>query len=307
MLQPDVLAFTVAEERLPEVANCSFNGLQRRCVLVVSIIDTVLRQSYSRTVEVHTERAVDTALLSGPKRIMPLRLFSVQVLKAYSVGDQDVYLLITAAASVGPTYNVTARGSGMDYVPHPAPCDRVQLAYNASVSALVGGEAVTTLSYWRASRDSKVLRWFYSVDGGEGNVMDIAAVRNVSNLEPMCTPPAPAVSFTRGHVEAAAGLGAAAVERGRVAGLYTHGELGTLLTFFGFASDPAVTTVTPHSALAAHVTQVSGMFIISYQGFSITSSSPFFLRILISQLSILHSDGALSSHIFFCDTGSNTK
>lgn len=262
----DVLQFSVPEDELPQVANCSFVGLQRRCELVISIIDTVLRQSYSRTVEVHTERAVDTALLSGPKRIMPLTLFSVQVLKAYHEGDHDVYILITAAASAGPTYNVTARGSGMTLEPYPQPCERVQLAHNATASQLVGGEVVTTVSYWRASRDSEVLRWFYTLDGGNGDVMDIAAVRNVSNLEPMCTAPVTPASFTRGHVEAAAGLGAEAVERGRVAGLYTHGELGTLLTFFGFASDPAVTTVTPHSALAAHVTQVSFIGRTGYEG-----------------------------------------
>lgn len=256
-IDSDVLKFTIAESQIAHVAECSFEGLRRECSLVVSIVDTVLRQSYSRTVLLYADRAVEWALLSGPKKIVPLAQFQVQVLKAYETGETDVYLVTTTAASVGPQYNMTTHGSGMTYESTPQLCQRLPQQHTVTNSITVTSDIVTTSSYWAASRDADTLRWFFTLDGGNGNIMDIAAVRNVSTLEPVCTPTLSLVSFERGFVEAAAGLGAEAIERGTVTGLYTHGELGTLLTFFGFASDPAVTSVIPHSALAAHVTQAT--------------------------------------------------
>jgi hypothetical protein len=281
----DTLEFEVPDARLSEVASCAWVGnATQECTLVVSLVDTVLRRSYSQTVVLRTRRATTLALLNGAHVYVPLDAIRVDVLLAARepATGTAVYLVVTQMRSARGAQNVTLRVPGMTPVattcPHYSfPADT---AFPAQPSVMVGTEVGTDRLYsfaafWRGADTLAVVRLFYALRTGD-DIMDVAAVRNVSLLEPVCTPHRRTSVVQLGFVDAAAGLGAhvveamhrlhAAAEPTRT----TRGELGSLVTFVAEAYSPDVTDIRVKTVLAAHTSAAVALAVMqnatAYEG-----------------------------------------
>ena len=250
----DTLQFAIPDVRIGEVANCSFDKLDHVCTLVIAITDTILKKTFSQSVILTTKRSTQYAWITGKDRMIPLQSFDVKLMKAYSDTDSDVFVILVSASSVGPPYTMTTRGVGMTIVQNPRTCSRLNLPVNVSASVQVDTSTVSSVTYWRVAKHTSTLRFLFSLQGADAfDLMDIAAVRNVSGAEPICFDESAPLQYSQGYVEAVAGLGQDAVENSRTTGITTHGESGTLLTFMAFARGTHVTSVKPNVALAAHV------------------------------------------------------
>ena len=91
--------------------------------------------------------------------------------------------------------------------------------------------------------------------GDPSDTMDVAAVRDVRHLLPVCTEPVHTLHLHTGRVWSVAGLGADSVYQMRqsAASNRTHGKLGSLLTFMAESDVTGDVTITLDRILAAHV------------------------------------------------------
>lgn len=260
----DTLEFEVPDSRMPEVATCRYVGnATQECTLVLSMVDTVLQRSISQTVVIYTRRATTYAFLNGAHQYIPMQDFTVDVLLASADPTTGVriFLVLTQVRSTHGEQNVTLRVPGM--TPTSAPCALLTLQNNTefpptpSVMAPEGA-SVAFATYWRGHGDFDVIRLYYSLRGSADDVMDVAAVRNVTLLSPACVPHAHASTIQLGTVDAASGMGEdviAGMHRLHQASQPTHttrGELGSLITFMVSALTPTVTDFSVKSVLAAH-------------------------------------------------------
>jgi hypothetical protein len=128
---------------------------------------------------------------------------------------------------------------------------------NSTQFLLAPGQYREMRSYWIGKQ--ALLHVLYTLHNTANalDIMDIAAVRNVSGQDHACKPAADALTVRLGDVRVGFGLGAQVVSRLELVNTQTehlvHGELGQLVTFFAEASDATVVNIRLVGLLAAYV------------------------------------------------------
>ena len=259
---PTVLEFEIIDLRMAEIGRCTFVNVTKECTFVVSLVDTVLRRSISRVIVTRTTRAMSYAFFNAAQQYIPLDTFSVDVVLAYRDSQTSTYLIITQVRSVHGTQNVTLRVQGM--TPVKSTCPHYTFQNDTTHPELPSVNAredrvYSFASYWRGPASMDVAKLFYSLRASPTDVMDIAAVRNVSLLNPVCAQHLHSATIQLGMIKAVAGLGETAVlNMYRLSGLETptatvRGELGSLVSFIAESISPFTTEISIKSILAAHV------------------------------------------------------
>jgi hypothetical protein len=204
--------------------------------------------------------------------MLPLSRFDVRVsLWRVQPAGEHVFLVETEAS--GAAMSMQTRALGMTLLAEVPACERRSQS-NATrllpgaVATVLGETASSTQSYWQAGAHVDTVRVIFHLAmlGQTYNVMDVAAVRDVRHLTPMCVPPVQAKGYAAGLVWSAAGLGAEAVFRmrpGAGSAVHTsdataHGKLASLLTFVAESVIADAPRVSLGRILAAHVRTQAG-------------------------------------------------
>ena len=259
------LEFEVLETDLPQVANCqTTSGAMSSvtCVLHVSVIDLVHWRTHTQTVQVQTRSAAAHVVhLAGQHTYVPLTDFSVDMTYMFTrVSGSAVVQIVTRVGSAQPVrvdMRVQHMSSTALSVDEQLGCQR-HAADSGSVEStsiqLAAGTTQTFSTYWEGA--GKVLHALYTLhlDGNGTNIMDVAAVRNLSRQLPACQPAPVTAAVGMGDVRSGAGMGAAiAASLSLLPDTQsTSGELGQLITFVAEAVDPGVRTIRLQNMVVAY-------------------------------------------------------
>ena len=255
------LRWELSDSELETVANCSTEHETRVCSLTVSLVDVTTMQVVSKTVVLRTSRSTTAAYMTGEKRMLPLTRFEVDIslLREMPSGEL-IYQLHTVAS--GFALQMHTRVVGMTQLPGVDGCERLALT-NSTVYMHDGETAVrpetnvSSVSYWQAGVHVDTVQAIFQLSmlGDPSDTMDVAAVRDVRHLLPVCTEPVHTLHMHTGRVWSVAGLGADSVYQMRqsAASNRTHGKLGSLLTFMAESDITGDVTITLDRILAAHV------------------------------------------------------
>lgn len=255
------LEFEIPDSRLAEVSRCSFVNLTEECFLVISLIDTVLQRAISTELVLRTSRAVAYAFFNTENRYIPLDSFVVDVMLAQRDFSSATYLVVTQLQSTRGVQNVTLRVQGMTFVAYECPHYAFQndTAQPDIPSILTSDDRLSSfVTYWRGPPDISIAQLYYSLSASSNDVMDIAAVRNVTHLEPVCTRNLHTNEIQLGVIDAAAGLGQDVIEEMHrihsptTPTTTTRGALGSLVSFVAISLSPFTTRITVKDVLAAH-------------------------------------------------------
>jgi hypothetical protein len=271
--EANALRVDVPDAMLAAVAQCRERDGVRTCALVVSIVDVITWRVVSTAFELRTTRAVTLAFAPLQGRLaqmLPLDAFDVRVSLWRQLPDGGHLVLLRTAAR-GAAMRVSTRVVGMralsaaEVAAELASCERVSLgAFRlpaADATLLRANETVAELSLWQAGAALPVLKALFTLEdaGDSGDVMDVAAVRDTSGLQPLCAPGAHAAEYFVGEVWTAAGLGEAAVSRmrpqraGPASSGALRGKLASLLTCIAERRVLGAGTLALQRVLAVHL------------------------------------------------------
>lgn len=255
------LVWRVSDSELETVANCSTEDEAHVCSLTVSLVDVTTMNVVSKTVVLRTTRSTTAAYMTGEKRMLPLTRFEVDIsLLRVMPSGEHIFQLHTVAS--GFALQMHTRVVGMTQLSGVDGCERLTLTNSTvfmhSDETAVRPEAnVSSVSYWQAGVHVDAVQAIFQLSmlGNPSDTMDVAAVREVRHLLPVCTDPVHTLHFHTGRVWSVAGLGAHTVHRMRqsAASNRTHGKLGSLLTFMAESDITGEVTITLDRILAAHV------------------------------------------------------
>jgi len=277
-LGPNTLVFTVPDDRLSEVAECSWNINSTDCVLTVSIIDTLLWKVSSQRLVIRVTRAVHYAVV-GQQEYLPLNDLAVRVMWAYTVNGLKVYMIRTRIQTQVPFLHVYMRVQGMNQLSEEeteaakAECERMhsesdEITQTSPDFNLTANVELNTISFWKGNTDS--VRVFYTLTTltslttlttqdalltESSNIMDVVAIRNMSMLPQMCVAAETQYHFDVLEVKAVSGLGRDQIYAMNRLGNSTHyvrGELGRLTTFIVQALINIPMDIVLKNALAVH-------------------------------------------------------
>ena len=259
-VDPTTLTFSLPDAKLPEVASCTIDNTTQKCSLTVTLIDTLQWGVTSETLVMHSTRAGYNIFLSNKNQYIPLDAFTADVYHAYSLSTgQQVYLIKSRLS--GPVIDATLRVTGMTQVllDNVRDCARTHfqspVTYSDSPIYTPDSEIVT---YWLG--DSQFVTAFFALNLGPDKDQDIALVRNMTGILPLCTEDTHTFEFDLGHVASASGLGQNIIYNMnwlKNATETTSGELGTLTTFIAQAFSNVATTISLKNFLAAYTTGTS--------------------------------------------------
>ena len=265
-LYPDVLEFEVADRQFGQVMNCSAQDERgtTECVMWVTLLDVVLWQHVSVSVQFSTTRTVQYVRFNNFHRYIPLADFQVDAFLLRTSPTANVYQVYMQATPL-LDMNISVFVSGMTAAEDSEQqlCSRLSQApstqhYTGRAVYAPKGAPLALSSVWHAPAAGTEVRAFFQLDllDAELDTMDIAAIRNMSGIYPMCQESASSTTYEAGNIFAAWGLGAESVgqlQHVPRATALTHGETGTLLTLFVQATTSSQTAVRLQSLLAAHV------------------------------------------------------
>lgn len=249
----------ISDLQLATVANCSdaVNGTQN-CHLVISLIDTVQWATTTTELIIQTTRTQQHVAFSGLHQYIALDDFAVDVFKAYfTVSGATVYIIKTRIG--GTSYNATMRVTGMTQMlaSEVQDCERILFARGHLISDTPVLPITTTsreiVTYWKGNSD--LVSAFYTLYMHQDSDQDIAAVRNMSTIPPLCVPETHEARFDVGTVVATTGLGQAAVyalSTVLAPTQTTHGEVGSLFTFVAQAVNSYPTVISLRNLLAVY-------------------------------------------------------
>lgn len=259
-VDPTTLTFSLPDAKLPEVASCTMDNTTQKCSLTVTLIDTLQWGVTSETLVMHSTRAGYNIFLSNKNQYIPLDAFTADVYHAYTLSTgQQVYLIKSLLS--GPVIDATLRVTGMTQVPldNVRDCARTHfqspVTYSDSPIYTPDAEIVT---YWLG--DSQFVTAFFALNLGPDKDQDIALVRNMTGMLPLCTEDTHTFEFDLGHVASASGLGQNIIYNMnwlKNVTETTSGELGTLTTFIAQAFSNVATTISLKNLLAAYTTGTS--------------------------------------------------
>jgi hypothetical protein len=246
------LRVDISDAMLPVVARCSAVNGVRTCALVVSIVDVITWRVVSESFVLRTTRAVTLGYAPAQGRLsqmLPLDVFDVQVSLWRELDHGGRHMLLRTTAR-GEAMSMATRVVGMrllsesEVASQLADCSRVSLGNYTllapdAVTQLHRNETSEELSWWEAGAELSVLKALFTLqqqDDAE-DVMDVAAVRDIGLLQPLCAPAEHIAEYHTGEVWIASGLGEAAVARMQPQGAgpssrdsVAFGKLATLMT-----------------------------------------------------------------------------
>ena len=182
-----------------------------------------------------------------------------------------IMMLHTTARGSAMTVSTRVVGmralSGSEVASQLAECTRVSLGSYTLMAPdadthLRRNETSSELSMWEAGAALPVLKALFTLqqDDDTEDVMDVAAVRETSHLQPLCAPAASVAQYFVGEVWTASGLGEAAVARMRPqtaapssAGSTSFGKLASLLTCVAEQRVLGVSPLRLQRVLAVHL------------------------------------------------------
>jgi len=267
------LELDISDSMLPVVAQCSTRDTVQTCVLVVSLVDTITWRVVSTTFELRTTRAVTVAFAphsGGLTQMLPLSHFDVQValIHRHSSGEHIFQVHTTAR---GAAMLITTRVVGMMQLSRTeldhrlGGCDRMSFDNSSTPTdspemRLQLNISSSTLSYWQAGATVSVVKVLFALQqlGDERDVMDVAAVRDVRLMEPVCAPVLLESRYFVGQVWSVAGMGAEAVARMQLLGpsavsRTARGKLDSLITFIAESTLKGSPPMTMRRILAVHL------------------------------------------------------
>ena len=246
-----VLELDMSDSLLSEVATCSVRDTVQTCVLVISLVDVITWKVVSVTFALRTTRAVTVAFapLSGSlAQMLPLSQLEVHVVLLHRQNYSEHIFQVQTIAR-GTDMLITSRVLGMQQMSlselrhRLGPCERMTRENGTSVTEspvtqLASGVLSSTVSYWLAGAAVPVFKMLLTLQqvGDSRDVMDVAAVRDVQLLQPVCAPGVLDSNFFVGQVWSIQGMGAEAVSRMTLLGpsaasRTVRGKLDSLLTF----------------------------------------------------------------------------
>jgi hypothetical protein len=246
-----VLELDMSDSLLSEVATCSVRDAVQTCVLVISLVDVITWKVVSVTFALRTTRAVTVAfapLSGGLAQMLPLSHLEVHVVLLHRQNYSEHIFQVQTIAR-GTDMLITSRVLGMQQMSlselhlRLGPCERMTRENGTSVTEspdtqLASGVLSSTVSYWLAGAAVPVFKMLLTLQqiGDSRDVMDVAAVRDVRLLQPVCAPGVLNSNFFVGQVWSIQGMGAEAVSRMTLLGFSAasrtvRGKLDSLVTF----------------------------------------------------------------------------
>ena len=272
-VDPATLTFSLPDAKLPEVASCTIDNTTQKCSLTVTLIDTLQWGVTSETLVMHSTRAGYNIFLSNKNQYIPLDAFTADVYHAYTLPTGHQVYLIKSRLS-GPVIDATLRVTGMTQVllGNVRDCARTHfqspVTYSDSPIYTPDSEIAT---YWLG--DSQFVTAFFALNLGPDKDQDIALVRNMTGILPLCTEDTHTFEFDLGHVASASGLGQNIIYNMnwlKNATETTSGELGTLATFIAQTFSNVATTISLKNLLVAYTTGTSATQAIDSYIYSIS-------------------------------------
>ena len=262
------LEFELPDEVLASVGTCRTEAETQVCALAISLVDVITWHAVTKHLELRTTRAVATAHTTRTKQMLPLSLFDVRVgLWRVLASGEHVFQIVTVAR--GAPMRMQSSALGMTQLAHVEDCERFSLsnatrAVPGSLSLVSPAANTSTVSYWLSGANVSTVKIVFHLAMLDEplNIMDVAAVRDVRHLVPVCAPGTHRLRYDAGRVWAAAGLGRDAVYRmrhardagqGVGAGGRVHGKLGTLLTFVAESTFQGNASISLGRILASHL------------------------------------------------------
>jgi len=253
------LKFEISDALLPTIAVCSpSSDAVEECVFTISLIDTIVWSVKFQAIAFHIQRAIQHTAFVGLNQYIPLKDFSVDILKAYPADNGGfVYLITTRIRG----YDLTAvmRVTGMTQVAlgNVRECARLSFS-NASIMLnesviQVSEEDAEYVTYWRGL--SEYISVYYTLFTSNASNQDIVVIRNLTRATPYCTPSRHSARFFPARVMSVSGLGADAIY-GMHTVLHptqvTYGEVGTLTTFIAQANNERPSTISVQNLIAVY-------------------------------------------------------
>ena len=265
----EILFFYVPTSRLEDIANCTIVNNYRDCAFYVSIIELLHSRTLTLSVLHRRHENQDVTFMNNAHEYIDMELFNAQVFRMFDTKNiyrvvihlkplRDMKLLINVAHA----HSVQLSDIGSLH------CSRMVLSQTTHYDTIINASShsdIVWVSEWNYTLPVSVFR-AHVVLMFDDTYMDVTVVRNVTQSEAVCRDPVTTKSIPRASVYSAVGLGRQSVldmKQLNSTQEYTHGVLGSLVTFVAYAGTEISTHFELTSVLAVYASLNVDMAAIS--------------------------------------------